>query len=540
VAGLAATLGRGAMSNPLADMVKPDVIFCIGTNMTEAHPVAATGLKKAQSRGALLIVADPRRIPLARRADLHLQLRVGTDVALLGAMAHVIARDGLADQAFIEERTEGWDALQSHLETMTPEWGEGITGVPAADIERAARAYGEADRGAIYYTLGITEHICGVDNVQSLSNLALMTGNLGREGTGINPMRGQNNIQGAGDCGALPNNYPGFQPVTDPANQAKFEAAWGVKVDLEKGMTKVRALELCGSKVFAMLICGENTVVSDPDVTHCTRALESLEHLVVIDIFLTETAALADVVLPAAGWGETDGVFANTERRPQRVRAAVPPQGEARPDWWIIAQLSKRLGSDQFEYESPAEVFNELCSLSPTYAGLDWDLVAGGRHQWPVPHKGHPGTPVLHIGEFPRGRGLFMTPSYRDPAEVTSDDYPVWLTTGRRLEHYHTRTMSGRSVGPEYLVPEELVEVHPSDVQAWGLEHGGLAVMSSPRGEVVVKVAADDTSPRGTVFCSFSFSDVPINALTGSGYDPITDTAELKVCPVRLEALEVP
>ena len=525
------------MSNPLADMDKPDVMFCIGTNMTEAHPVAATRLKKAQVAGGTLIVADPRRIPLARRADLHLQLRVGSDVALLLGMAHVISREGLIDQEFVDERTEGWEELREHLHKFTPEWSESITGVPADDITRAAILFGEADRGAIYYTLGITEHICGVDNVQSLCNLALMTGNLGREGTGINPMRGQNNIQGAGDCGALPNNYPGFQPVTDPANQAKFEAAWGVKVDLNKGITKVRALEQSGEKIFGMLICGENTVVSDPDREHCTHALQSLDHLVVVDMFLTETAQLADVVLPATGWGETDGVFTNTERRPQRVRAAVPPQGEAKPDWWIMSQLARRLGSDQFEYESAKDVFNELCELSPSYRGLDWDLIEEGKHHWPVPERGHPGTPILHIGEFPRGKGLFMTPEYRDPAEVVDEAYPVWLTTGRRLAHYHTRTMSGRSVGTDFLVPEELVEVHPDDVSSWGLEDGGLAVMSSPRGKVVVKVEANDTSPRGTVFCSFSFGDVPVNNLTGGGYDPITDTAELKVCPVRIEAV---
>lgn len=524
------------MSNPLADMELPDSIFCIGTNMTEAHPVAATRIKKAQASGATLIVADPRRIPLARRADLHLQLRVGTDVALLGAMAHVIEREGLADEEFIEQRTEGWEKLREHLASFTPEWAEGITGVPAADIERAAILFAEADRGAIYYTLGITEHISGVDNVQSLSNLALMTGNLGRPGTGINPMRGQNNIQGAGDCGALPNNFPGFQPVTEPEFQEKFSKAYGREIDLAKGITKVRALEQCGEKVFGMLVCGENTVVSDPDMDHCEHALKSLEHLVVIDVFLTETAELADVVLPASAWGETDGVFTNTERRVQRVRAAVPAQGESRPDWWILAELSKRLGSDRFEYESAKDVFNELCELSTTYHGLDWDSIEGGQYHWPVPEKGHPGTPVLHIGEFPRGRGLFMTPGYRDPAEVVDEDYPVWLTTGRRLAHYHTRTMSGRSTGSEYLVPEEVVEVHPDDVASWGLEDGGLARMASRRGEVLVKVAADDTSPRGTVFCSFSFSDVPVNKLTGSGYDPITDTAEVKVCAVKIEA----
>jgi predicted molibdopterin-dependent oxidoreductase YjgC len=524
------------MSNPLQDMERPDVIFCIGTNMTETHPVAATRLKKAMRRGAKLIVADPRRIPLAEKADVYLPLRVGTDVALLGAMAHVIVREDLVDRAFVEERTEDFEKLTEHLKTFTPEWAEELTGVPAADIEQAAIWYGNAERGAIYYTLGITEHICGVDNVQSLCNLVLLTGNIGREGTGINPMRGQNNIQGAGDAGALPNNYPGFQPVTDPANQAKFSKAWGREIDLEKGITKVRALENCGESIHAMLICGENTVVSDPDRAHCEHALKSLQHLVVIDMFLTETAALADVVLPAAAWGEVDGVFTNTERRPQRVRAAVPPQGQAKPDWWIIAGIARQLGFAGFDYESPEQVFNELCELSATYHGLDWDLVSEGRHHWPVPEKGHPGTPVLHIGEFPRGRGLFKTPSYRDPAETIDDEYPIWLTTGRRLAHYHTRTMTGRSVGTEYLVPQELVEVHPDDVEDLGLEDGGLAVMSSRRGEVVVKVQATTRSPRGTVFCSFSFGDVPINALTGSGYDPITDTAELKVCPVSLEA----
>lgn len=523
------------MSNPLADMELPDVIFCIGTNMTEAHPVAATRLKKAMRRGAKLIVADPRRIPLARKANVYLPIRVGSDVALLGAMAHVIAREGLVDREFIESRTEGSEAFLAHVAKFTPQWAESITGVPAADIERAALLYAKAERGAVYYTLGITEHICGVDNVQSLCNLVLMTGNVGKPGTGINPMRGQNNIQGAGDCGALPNNYPGFQAVTDPANQAKFERAWGVKVDLEKGITKVRALERCGESIQAMLICGENTLVSDPDRKHCQHALESLAHLVVIDIFKTETAELADVVLPSTAWGETDGVYTNTERRVQRVRAAVKPQGEARPDWWIVAQIAKRLGVAGFEWGSAKDVFNELCSLSPIYRGLDWDLIDQGRYHWPVPERGHPGTPILHVGAFPRGKGLFMRPEYRDPAEVVDDEFPLWLTTGRRLAHYHTRTMTGRTPGSQYLVPEELVEVHPDDVARLGLTEGELAVLSSRRGEILVKVHATDQSPRGTVFCSFSFGDVPVNVLTGSGYDPITDTAELKVCAVRLE-----
>jgi predicted molibdopterin-dependent oxidoreductase YjgC len=542
VAGLAATIGRGAMSNPLADMEKPDVIFAIGTNMTECHPVAATRLKKAIRHGAKLIVADPRRIPLADAADLYLPLRVGSDVALLLGMAHVIAREGLYDADFIAARTEGAEAFLEHVGKFDPAWAESICGVPAADIEKAALWYGAAHQGAIYYTLGITEHICGVDNVQSLCNLALMTGNLGRPGTGINPMRGQNNIQGAGDAGGLPNNYVGFQPVTDPNNQAKFAAAYGRTIDAENGITKVRALERAAEgELQAMLICGENTLVSDPDRPHCQKALERLDHLVVIDLFLTETAELADVVLPATAWAETDGVFTNTERRIQRVRAAVPPQGEAKPEWWILAQIAKRMAIPGFDWTSPAEVFNELCSLSPIYTGVDWDKAGEAKYQWPVPEVGHPGTPRLHEESFPTptGRGKFMLLGYRDPAESVDAEHPVWLTTGRRLQHYHTRTMTGRA-GMHYFVPEELLEIHPDDVAAWGLTDGGWCRMTGSRGAVDVKVQANDRSPRGTVFCSFSFGDTPVNILTGAGYDPVTDTAELKVCPVRVEPIATP
>ena len=523
------------MSNPLVDMQKPDVIFCIGTNMTECHPVAAIGIKKAVARGAKLIVADPRRIRLAEYADLYLPLRVGSDAALLLGMAHVIAREGLINADFIRERTVDFDAFYEHVTQFTPEWAEEITEVPAKDIEAAAIWYGTADKGAIYYTLGITEHICGVENVQSLCNLVLMTGNIGREGTGINPMRGQNNIQGAGDSGALPNNYPGFQSVMDEANQRKFKELYGREIDLEKGITKVTALNLCGDQIRAMLIDGENTLLSDPDRKHCEHALKSLDHLVVIDIFLTETAQLADVVLPATAWAETDGVCANTERRVQRVRAAVPPSGQAKPDWWILCQIAKRLGFQGFEFASPKEIFNELCSVSPIYAGLDWDRIDKGEYQWPVPHKNHPGTPRLHEGEFVNGRGIFTCVNYRDPAETINEEFPVWLTTGRRLASYHTRTQTGRSQGIDYLLPEETLEVHPDDVEEWGLTNGDWCEMSSRRGAVKIRVKATKRSPRGTVFASFSFSDVPVNILTGSGYDPITETAELKVCPVRIQ-----
>ena len=454
------------MTNPLADMDKPDVIFCIGTNMTECHPVAATRVKRALARGAKLIVADPRRIPLADLADLYLPLRVGSDVALLLGMAHVIAREKLVDEAFIHDRTVDGEAFLEHVEEYPPEWAERITEVPAKQIEEAAILYGKACRGAIYYTLGITEHICGVDNVQSLCNLALMTGNVGREGTGINPMRGQNNIQGAGDAGALPDHYPGFQRVTEPANQARFKALYGNEVDLEKGITKVTALDLCGDRIRAMLIDGENTLLSDPDREHCEHALRSLDHLVVIDTFLTDTARLADVVLPATAWGETDGVCTNTERRVQRLRAAVPPPGQARPDWWIVSGIARRLGLDGFEFTSPMEVFNELCGLSPIYRGLDWDRIERGEYHWPVPEAGHAGTPILHQGRFVNGRGIFTRPSIprpggdgergvsgldddRTPAPVLSYAYSDGSLRGDRLSVVRgvARGASGRPRG---------------------------------------------------------------------------------------------
>lgn len=528
------------MSNPLRDMEKVDVIFCIGTNMAECHPVAYTRIKKAIAKGAKMIVADPRRIRLAEDAHLYLPLRVGTDTALLTAMAHVIVRDGLIDEEFIAERTEGYEAMAEHVKQFTPEWAEAITGVPAADIERAAQMYGESERGSIYYTLGITEHSCGVDNVKSLCNLALITGHIGKEGCGINPMRGQNNVQGAGDCGAIPNNYVGFQASDDPANQAKFEKAYGRSIDLCKGPTKVDALDNCGKGIHAMLIDGENSAISDPNGKHCRHALEALDHMVVIDIFPNDTTELAHVVLPASSWAETEGTTTNTERRVQRMRQAVSPPGEAKPDWWILSEIAKRLGFQGFEYESAKDVFEEICELSPIYAGLNWERVETGNYHWPVPHDGHPGTPRLHEGEFHNGRGKISVVSYRESAEVICDEYPVWLTTGRRLEAYHTRTQTGRSDGINDILPEELLEVSPSDAKAWEMKDGDFVNVSSPRGQVTMKVKVTDRSPPGTVFCSFSFSKVPVNDLTGGGYDPVTQTAELKICPVKVELCAAP
>ncbi|MCP4294171.1 MAG: molybdopterin-dependent oxidoreductase, partial [Proteobacteria bacterium] len=397
---------------------------------------------------------------------------------------------------------------------------------------------GEADRGAIFYTLGITQHVCGTDNVQSLSNLALMTGNLGREGTGVNPMRGQNNVQGSGDSGALPTRYPGAQPVNSDECCAKFSELYGKKLSTEPGLTKISAFKMAGNTIRAMFICGENSVVSDADRHHSEKALKSLDHLVVSEIFLTETAEYADVVFPASAWAETEGTFTNTERRVQRVRKAVSPQGESKPDWWIIAELAKRLDIPGFEYNSPEEIFNELCSVSPPYKGLSWDRVDRGKYQWPVPHKDHPGTPRLHEDGFGTGNGIFKLINYRKPAESLSAKFPIWLTTGRRLPIYHTNTQTGRSIGIDYLVPGEFLEVHPEDLIKWGLKHGDICQISSVRGAIKIEVRSTQRSQKGTVFSSFSFNDAPINYLTTSKGDQMTQTPEVKVCPVAIEALK--
>ena len=531
------------MSNPLKDMEKPDVIFCIGTNMTECHPVAATRLKKAIANGAKMIVADPRVIGLVEHADMHLRLRVGSDAALLLGMAHVIAREGLVNEGFINERTTEAEAFLDHVKEFTPEWASTICEVPPEMIEEAALLYARADRGAIYYTLGITEHICGVSNVQSLCNLALITGNLGKKSAGVNPLRGQNNIQGAGDCGALPNNYPGFQSVEDPACQEKFEKAWGVPMDPKKGITKIAALDhAVDGRIKAMWICGENTLVTDPDVKHTTKALESLDFLVVQDMFLTDTAKLADVVFPAAAFTEVDGFFTNSDRRVQRIRKAANPPGEAKPDWWIISQVAQRMETPvDFEYQSSEEVFDELAALSPIYAGLTYDRIEKGDLSWPVPDKDHPGTPVLHEGEFLNGKGKLQLLDYVPPSENPDEEYPFYLTTGRRLPTYHSNTMTGRSGGFRILVPNEWLEIHPADSDRLGLVDGDWARIKSRRGEVITRVAVTRTSPRGTVFMSFAFpEEVMTNFVTNPEVDPRTETPEFKVAAVSIERVEAP
>ncbi|NCG12883.1 MAG: molybdopterin-dependent oxidoreductase [Planctomycetia bacterium] len=531
------------MSNSIPEIEDADMMLCVGTNMTECHPIIAVRVKKAVRKGAKLYVVDPRKIPLTEYATGHLPLKLGSDVALFNAMAKVIIDEGLADMEYSEERTEGFEELKKHLEPFTIEYGEEISGVPAKLIRECAIAYASAESAGIYYTLGITEHICGVSNVQSLCNLALITGNLGKRSDGVNPLRGQNNIQGAGDTGALPNNYPGFQSVDDPVSQAKFEKAWGVPMDPHKGITKIAALDhAVDGRIKAMWICGENTLVTDPDVKHTTKALESLDFLVVQDMFLTDTAKLADVVFPAAAFTEVDGFFTNSDRRVQRIRKAANPPGDAMPDWWIIAHVAKRMTNDvHFDYENSEQVFDELASLSPIYAGLNYDRIERGDLAWPVPELDHPGTPILHEGEFLNGKGKLQLLNYVPPSENPDEEYPFYLTTGRRLPTYHSNTMTGRSGGFRILVPNEWLEIHPADAEKLGLEDGDWSKIKSRRGEVITRVAITKTSPRGTVFMSFAFpEEVMTNIVTNPEVDPKTETPEFKVAAVSIVRVEAP
>ncbi len=531
------------MSNSIPEIEDCPFLLCVGTNMTECHPIIAVRVKKALHKGARLFTVDPREIPLAKMSEEHLRLRIGTDTFLFNAMANVIIEEELFDREFVEARTEGFEELAEYLRSFTLNEAEKVTGVPAEQIRRAAIGYASAERAGIYYTLGVTEHICGVGNVQSLCNLALLTGNLGKKSAGINPLRGQNNIQGAGDAGALPNNYPGYQPCDQREFTQKFEKAWGVPLDPDKGITKMRALDWATEgAIKGMWICGENTLVSDPDVHHTRHALESLDFLIVQDMFLTDTAKVADVVFPAAAFTEVDGFFTNSDRRVQRIRQAVPPPGEAKPDWWIISQVAKQMGTSvHFDYNSAEEVFDELCNLSPIYHGLNYERIDKGALHWPVPTKDHPGTPYLHEGEFPRGRGKLHCVEYCPPAEVPDEEFPWFLTTGRRLATYHTNTMTGRASGLSVLAPNEWLELHPLDADELQLRSNDWVKVSSRRGELLTRVKVTKASPPGTMFMSFAFpEESPTNFITNPEADPITETPELKVAAIRVDKADPP
>jgi len=538
VAGLARAFGSGAMTNSIDDVPLADAVFVIGSNTTECHPVLGAMIRQAARTGRTrLIVADPRKIELARHAEVHLQQASGSDVALVNAMMKVIVEEGLWDRAFVEERCEDFEPfLDEVLATDLAEAAE-VTGVPTDRIRQAARVYARAERASIVYSMGITQHTTGTDNVLSLANLAMLTGNVGRKSTGVNPLRGQNNVQGACDLGALPDVYSGYQKVNDPGARAKFEEAWGVPLPAEPGLTVVEIINAAADgDVRGLYIMGENPMLSDPDIGHVREALGKLDFLCVQDIFLSETAELADVVLPATCFAEKDGTFTNTERRIQRVRKAVEPPGQARPDWEILCDLSRRMGYDM-ACGGVAEVMDEIASVTPIYGGVRYDRLEGVGLQWPCTDADHAGTRFLHAGSFTRGRGRFHAVPYKPPAETPDEEYPVVLTTGRRQQHWHTGTMTRRAHVLDWLVPHGEAEISPVLADEYGIEDGEMIRVISRRGSVEVKAHVLDRPRTDSVFMAFHFKEAPANVLTNPALDPIAKIPEFKVCAVRLERI---
>jgi len=525
------------MSNSIAEIEKTDVMFVIGSNTKENHPIVALRMIKAKKKGAKLIIADPRRVPLVRFADIWMQHRPGTDVMLLNAMMHVIMKEGLVDKDFIASMTEGYDeAFKKNLEDFTPEAAEKITGVPKDTIIKAARMYAEGDKAGIYYTMGITQHSHGTDNVFSVANLALMTGNLGKEGGGVNPLRGQNNVQGSTDMGCIPNNYPGYQGVSLPAMKEKFEELWKAKLSDKVGMTAPDMLAAAETGALkALYIMGENPVVSDPDMTHTIKALKALDLLVVQDIFMTETAALAHVVLPASSFAEKSGTFTNTERRVQRVRAATNLPGQAMEDSRIIMELSKRMNYPM-PYQSSEEVFQEIGKAWPAVAGMSYSRIDASGLQWPCPTPDHPGTPHLFSGGFPRGKGRFTTVKYLPSLEQVDKEFPFLLTTGRLLFQYHTGGMTRRVKPIDAVSHESYIEINPEDAGMLSLKEGTPVKVTSRRGSITVKTKISKRPSKGVVFIPFHFHEAAANVLTsGTGLDPVAKIPSFKVSTVRIE-----
>jgi formate dehydrogenase major subunit/formate dehydrogenase alpha subunit len=540
VAGLAAAFGSGAMTNTIGCAQKADVILITGSNTTENHPVISTYVKRAVKSGKTrLIVVDPRRIKIVDFADLYLRPNLGTDVAWINGMIHVIIKENRYAAEYVGERTVGFEDLKQTVEKYTPEYVEEITGIPARQLIDAARLYADAGAGNIIYCMGITQHTTGTDNVKSLANLAMLCGNLGIEGGGVNPLRGQNNVQGACDMGGLPNVYTGYQSVTDPEMKKKMEQAWGVTDLSDRVGLKVTDMipKAHSGELKALYIVGENPLVSDPDLNHAEKSLKNLDFLVVQDIFMTETAMLADVVLPSTCFAEKEGTFSNTERRVSRVRKAVSAPGQALDDWKIICEVAQHMGYTM-KYEDSAAIMHEIASVTPSYAGIRYDRIEDEGIQWPCPNLDHPGTPILHIGRFSSGKGKFHGIDWQAPAEAVDKEYPLYLTTGRVLYQYHTGTMTMKTEGLNDRAPECFVEISSADASKFALEDGTTVHISSRRGEIEAKINISDKAVDGTVFIPFHFAEAAANRLTNAALDPVSGIPEYKVCAVRLSKAE--
>lgn len=525
------------MTNSIDDLDNARCFLAIGTNTTEAHPVLAMKLRQTVRKGAKLIVINPMKVDLVREADLWLRPRSGTDVALLMGMMSVIVNEGMLDTDFINQRCENFADFKEKLKDYPLDLVGEITGVEPALIVEASLMYASNKPATILYAMGLCEHSHGTDNVIATANLAMLTGNIGKPGSGVNPLRGQNNVQGACDMGCLPDLFPGYQPVNDESARKKFESAWGATLTPAPGMklTEMTPAAMQG-EIKALYISGENPVLTDPDSAHVIEALNKLDFFVFQDIFLNETAQLADVVFPACCFAEKDGTFTNTERRVQRIRKAVEPPGICKPDWWIVAQIASRMGAEGFEYDDASQIMDELASLTPSYGGINYRRLDNGSLQWPCTSEDHPGTCILHSEIFSRGKGHFVPLQYRPPAEMPDQDYPLMLMTGRRLYHYHA-TMTRKVKGLNTLMSEELVQVNPRDAEMLNIVDGEMVRVSSRLAELKVRAKITDAVPIGVVAMSFHFAECPTNTLISANpqsLDPVTKTPAYKTCPVKI------
>jgi len=535
VAGLALTFGSAAMTNSIAELRDADCIFIIGSNTSENHPIIALEVMEAVKHGRTkLIVADPRKIRMVDYAHIWLRQKPGTDVALINGMLNTIITEGWHNADFIKSRTEGFEELKELVKDYPASLVSQITGVPADDLREAAHLYALSHKACILFAMGITQHTTGTDNVCALANLAMATGHVGQESSGVCPLRGQNNVQGSCDMGALPNLLPGYQSITDAVARSKFEKAWRVSLPAAPGLTLIEMMHKAETgQIKGMYIMGEDPVTSDPNSSHVVKGLKSLDFLVVQDIFLSETAKFADVVLPGASFAEKDGTFTNTERRIQRVRKAIEPVGNSKPDWVIISEIAGRLGYPM-AYEDPGAIMEEVASVTPIYGGIHYDRLGLSGLQWPCRDRNDPGTKYLHEGSFSRGLGKFQPVHYQDPFELPDDAYPFILSTGRILYHWHGGTMSRHSLGLAQIKPEGEVEINPEDAQKLNSSDGELVELASRRGKIIVKVKVTDRSPQGVAFMTFHFKEAPVNQLTVDVLDPVAKIPEFKVCSLKI------
>jgi len=538
VAGLVTSFGSGAMTNSIAEIDNAGTLFVIGANTTNAHPVIGQRMRRASQNGAKLIVANPKEIDLVRAADYFIQHKPGSDTVLLMGMCRYIIEEGLHDNEFIAEHCENFEAFQESLDAYTPKFVEEITGVPWEQLAIVARTYATNKPSAIFYAMGITQHSHGTDNVMAVANLALLTGQIGKPSTGVNPLRGQNNVQGACDMGGLPNVYPGYQNVTIPEIKAKFEKAWGRELSGELGLTHTEIFDaIYDGEITALYLVGENPLLTEANAKHVREAIEKLDFFVVQDLFISETAQYADVLLPAASFAEKDGTFTNTERRVQRVRAALSPRGESKSDWWITSQIAQKMGEPGFDFSEPSEIMDEIASVSPIYGGISYERIEEVGLQWPCRAADDPGTQYLHKGKFarPNGKGQFVPLEYKESAEIADDEYPLILTTDRSLYHYHSATMTRRVEGLEQLDSNEWLKLSPADAAQFGIEDGEWVEVYSRRGKVKVRAQVTDVCPSGVCSMTFHFHESPTNEITNPALDPVAKIPETKVTAVRVE-----